>query len=68
MDAVARTVCKKVEMMRVIGGILIIVFALGVGWVLANLIIPQSEIDKIDAIGKWAKEELDRREVERRES
>ena len=50
-----------------IGGILIIAFALGVGWLLAGLIIPQSEIDKIDAIGKWAKEELDRRGAERRE-
>lgn len=53
--------------MSVIWGILIIAFALGAGWLLANLIIPQSEIDKIDAIGKWAKEELGRREAERRE-
>ena len=29
---------------------------------LVDLVIPQSEIDKVDAIGKWAKEELDRRE------
>ena len=50
----------------VIGGILIIVFAFGVTWPLANLIIPQSEIDQIDTIGKWAKEELERREAERR--
>ena len=49
----------------VIGGILIIAFALGVGWLLADLIIPQSEIDKIDAIGRWAKEELERREAEK---
>lgn len=48
------------------GGILIIAFALGVGWHLADMIIPQSEIDKINAIGKWAKEEFDRREAERR--
>lgn len=50
----------------VIGGILTIVFAFGVTLPLANLIIPQSEIDQIDAIGKWAKEELERREAERR--
>ena len=50
----------------VIGGILTIVFVLGVTWSLANLIIPQSEIDQINAIGKWAKEELERREAERR--
>ena len=31
---------------------------------LADLIIPKSEIDKIDAIGRWAKEELERREAE----
>ena len=49
-----------------IGGILTIVFAFCVTWPLANLIIPQSEIDQIDAIGKWAKEELERREAERR--
>lgn len=34
-------------------------------WFLADLIIPQSEIDKIDRIGRWAKEELERRETER---
>lgn len=33
-------------------------------WFLADMIIPQSEIDKIDAIGRWAKEELERREHE----
>ena len=47
--------------------LLMIVIAGAVSWFLANLIIPQSEIDKIDAIGRWAKEELEHREVERRE-
>lgn len=51
----------------VMGGILFILFAFGVGWFLANLIVPQSEIDQIDAIGKWAKDELERRGAERRE-
>ncbi len=51
----------------VMGGILTIVFAFGVTCPLANLIIPQSEINQIDAIGKWAKKELERREAERRE-
>lgn len=50
-----------------IGGLLIIAFVLFVCWILADMIIPQSDIDKIDAIGRWAKEELDRREAERRE-
>ena len=47
--------------------LLMIVIAVVVSWFLANLIIPQSEIDKIDAIGRWAKEELDCRKAERRE-
>lgn len=48
-------------------GIVVVIGAFVITWPLAELIIPQSEIDKIDAIGKWAKEELDRREAERRE-
>lgn len=51
-----------------ISGLLIVIGAFVITWPLANLFIPQSEIDKIDAIGKWAKKELDRREVERREN
>ena len=45
------------------------VIAVGViaGWFFAGLIVPQSDIDKVEAIGKWAKKELDRREAERRE-
>jgi hypothetical protein len=46
-------------------GIVVVIGAFAITWPLAELIIPQSEIDKIDAIGKWAKEELDRREAER---
>ena len=47
--------------------LLMIVIAGSVGWFLADLIIPQSEIDKINALGRWAKEELERREEERSE-
>jgi hypothetical protein len=50
-----------------IWGVLALAFAVLVGWFLAGIIMPQSEIDKIDAIGRWAKEELERREQERRE-
>ena len=50
-----------------IWGVLVLAFAVLVSWVLAGIIMPQSEIDKIDAIGRWAKEELERREQERRE-
>ena len=50
-----------------IWGVLTLAFAVLVGWVLAGIIMPQSEIDKIDAIGRWAKEEMERREQERRE-
>lgn len=51
--------------MSVIGvllGLLLVVIVMTVCWFLANLVVPQSEIDKIDAIGRWAKEELERRE------
>ena len=47
-------------------GLLIVIGAFVITYPLASLIIPQSEIDKIDAIGRWAKEELERREAERR--
>ena len=52
--------------MSVIGallGLLSVVIIMTGCWFLANLVVPQSEIDKIDAIGRWAKEELERREV-----
>ena len=52
--------------MSVIGallGLLSVVIVMTGCWFLANLVVPKSEIDKIDAIGRWAKEELERREV-----
>ena len=58
------------SIMSIIGmilGLLAVVFAFVITRPLVELIIPQSEIDKIDAIGRWAKEELDRREAERKE-
>lgn len=45
----------------VIFGILIIIGAFAITKPLVDLIIPQSEIDEIEAIGRWAKEELKRR-------
>lgn len=48
-------------------GLLVIAVLVG-SWYLADMIIPQSEIDKVEAIGRWAKEELERREAERREN
>ena len=53
--------------MSVIGallGLLSVVIVMTGCRFLANLVVPQSEIDKIDAIGRWAKEELERREAE----
>ena len=47
-------------------GLLIVIGAFVITYPLVNLIIPQSEIDKIDDIGRWTKEELERREAERR--
>ena len=48
----------------VVMGVLIVALVTTECRFLADLIIPQSEIDKIDAIGRWAKEELERREAE----
>ena len=48
----------------VVTGVLIVALVMTGCWFLANLVVPQSEIDKIDAIGRWAKEELERREAE----
>lgn len=47
----------------VVIGVLIVALVMTGCRFLADLIVPQSEIDKIDAIGRWAKEELERREV-----
>ena len=57
-------------MMSIVGvvtGVLIVALILMNCWFLADLVVPQSEIDKIDDIGRWAKEELERREAEGRE-
>lgn len=57
-------------MMSIVGvvmGVLIIALVTTGCRFIADLIVPQSEIDKIDAIGRWAKEELDRRKAERGE-
>ncbi len=52
--------------MSVVGAlfwVILVVIVMTGGWFLADLVVPQSEIEKIDAIGQWAKEELERREV-----
>lgn len=54
------------DVIILICGLLFMVADIVACWYLADWIIPQSEIDKIDAIGRWAKEELERREAERR--
>ena len=64
-DRIARTI-QGGDGMSVVGallGLLIVAIVMTGCWFLADLIVPQSEIDKIDAIGRWAKEELERREV-----
>ena len=45
-------------------GVLIVALVTTGCWFLADLVVPQSEIDKIDAIGNLAKKELERREAE----
>lgn len=52
------------SIVNVIGVIPIIALVLVISWFLADLIVPQSEIDKIEAIERWAEEELERREAE----
>ena len=52
------------SILGIVYGLLIVAVVLVGCWFLAKLIVPDSEIDKIDAIGKWAKEELDRIEAE----
>ena len=58
----------NISIVGVVTGVLIVVIAMTGCWFLANLVVPQSEIEKIDAIGRWAKEELERRETEGREA
>lgn len=55
------------SIVNVMGVIPIIALVLVISWFLADLIVPQSEIDKIEAIGRWAFEELERRGAERGE-
>lgn len=52
------------SIVNVMGVIPIIALVLVISWFLADLIVPQSEIDKIEAIERWAEEELERRETE----
>lgn len=52
------------SIVNVVGVMPIIALVLVISWFLADLIVPQSEIDKIEAIERWAKEELERREAE----
>lgn len=52
------------SIVNVIGVVPIIALVLIISWFLADLIVPQSEIDKIEAIRRWAEEELERRESE----
>ena len=47
------------SIVNVIGVIPIIALVLVISWFLADLIVPQSEIDKVEAIRRWAEEELE---------
>ena len=46
---------------NVLFGLLIIIGAFAITKPLVDLIVPQSEIDRIDEIGEWAKEQLKQR-------
>ena len=56
------------DVMIIVGFVVVVIATLVGSWYLADWIVPQSDIDKIEAIGRWAKEELERREAERREN
>ena len=55
------------DVMIIVGFVVVVIAVLVGSWYLANWIVPQSDIDKIESIGRWAKEQLERREAERRE-
>lgn len=40
---------------------LVIIASFFVSWLIACAIVPQSQIDAVERIGKWAKTELDKR-------
>lgn len=46
---------------NVLFGLLIIIGAFAITKPLVDLIIPQSEIDKVNELGEWAKEQLKQR-------
>lgn len=56
------------NVMIIVGFVVVVIASLVGSWFLADWIVPQSDIDKIDAIGRWAKEELKRREAERQKN
>ena len=51
------------SVLGVVLGIISIVFAFVISKFLVDLLIPESDFEEIESIGKWAKEELKRRGV-----
>lgn len=56
------------DVMIIVGFVIVVIAVLVGSWYLADWIVPQSDIDKIESVGRWAKEELERREVERKDN
>lgn len=50
------------DVMIIVGFVMLVIAVLVGCWYLADWIVPQSDIDKIESVGRWAKEELKRRE------
>lgn len=43
--------------------IMVLIAIFYVSWLMACAIVPQSQIDAVERIGKWAKTELDKKET-----
>lgn len=43
--------------------VMVLIAIFYVSWLMACAIVPQSQIDAVERIGKWAKAELDKRNI-----
>lgn len=67
MDASAGTLQGTMRMLFDIFMVMVLIAIFYVSWLIACAIVPQSQIDAVERIGKWAKAELDKRELDERQ-
>lgn len=67
MDASAGTLQGAMRMLFDIFMVMVLIAIFYVSWLIACGIVPQSQIDAVERIGKWAKTELDKRELDERQ-